>query len=214
MRYRTVLFDLDGTLLDSQYGILSCLKSTLFYFGIERELSELYQYLGPPIQDTFYDFFQDEEQISKAILEYRRRYRETGIYDAKIYPYVEELLIALNHAGVTCKVATSKPALMAEKALQHFALAQYFDEICGVPMEQNTKTKADVIRKALQGENLSDVVMVGDRKFDLIGAEQCGIDAIGVLYGYGTVEELNAYPHKILCADTRDLRTYLLQVEE
>lgn len=210
--FNTVLFDLDGTLLDSQHGILACMRETLLAFGIKREEKSLYPYLGPPIQDTFRVFFEEPGQVEEATRIYRARYREKGIYDAQIYQGVPELLQTLCAAGISCRVATSKPQVIAADILEHFKLAVYFDHICGVPLHGDGMTKADVIKQALSDLNPSaKAVMVGDRMYDLIGAAACGIKAIGVGYGYGSHEELLAYNPLFICNNAQELCAYLLQ---
>ncbi|MDO5602424.1 MAG: HAD hydrolase-like protein [Oscillospiraceae bacterium] len=209
--FDTVLFDLDGTLLDSQGGILSCIQEALRHFGIEREKETLYRYLGPPIQDTFREFFSDEKKVEEATGLYRALYREKGIYDARVYPGIPELLKALGEAEIYCRVATSKPEVIAVDVLTHFKLAGFFDSICGVPLGRDGVTKADVIKTALQkGGRQETAVMVGDRMYDLNGAAACGIPAIGAAYGYGPLEELSACGPLYICQTPTELGVYLL----
>lgn len=191
MSYQTILFDLDGTLTDPAEGITKSVAHALRHFGIEvKNLTELYPFIGPPLKSSFQNYYNfDEETAFHAIRLYRERFSSIGWKENVPYDGIRDLLQALVQSGKHLLVATSKPELFAKQILEHFGLAEYFEVICGAPMDAKThSTKATVIQDALRRgavTNLTDVVMIGDREHDVIGAHENGIAAIGVLYGYG-----------------------------
>ena len=171
--YRYVLFDLDGTLTESGEGIINSAVYALKKFSIEPEMSTMTKFLGPPLKDSFRDFYGfDDEKCEQAVKYYREYYTTKGIFENRVYEGVEDCLKMLSEAGLHLAVATSKPQVFAVKILEHFHLAQYFDYIGGV-------------------NDRSQVIMAGDRHHDVLGAKALGIDCIGMLYGYGTREELS-----------------------
>lgn len=193
--YQTILFDLDGTLTDPGEGITNSVAYALEKFDIKNEdRTSLYKFIGPPLKDSFMEFYSfSEEDALKAIAYYRERFREKGMFENKVYAGIVELLSKLKHAGKKLIVATSKPEEFTLTILKHFDLLQYFDFVAGATMDGSRSEKTEIIQYALkhgQIENLDKTVMVGDRKFDIIGAKANGIDSIGVLFGYGSLEEL------------------------
>lgn len=195
--YDVILFDLDGTLLDTGEGITKCAQYALSKFGIEvNDLSELNYFVGPPLKDSFVEYANiPEEKAGEAIRIYRERYTTVGLYECDIYEGIQQVLLACRNAGKKLIVTTSKPEEMAVKILKHMGLAQYFDFIGGAKMDETRGTKAEVIRYALEAARLEQVdksrmILVGDRKFDVYGATECGISCLGVLYGYGDRQEL------------------------
>lgn len=193
--YETALFDLDGTLIDSGEGITNSVAYSLRKFGIEiKDKTELYRFIGPPLHESYEKFYGFSKEKAKTAVEYYREYyREKGIYENQVYEGVEELLKTLYDAGKTLIVATSKPKLFAEQILNYLDLAKYFIYIAGANMDGTMTKKAEVIQYGLTAANVSDfskAVMIGDREHDILGAKAIGIDAIGVLFGYGDYEEL------------------------
>ena len=193
--YQIILFDLDGTLTDPGLGITNSVMHALKKWGIEvKERESLYRFIGPPLQDSFMQYYGfSAEDAEKSVTYYREYFREKGLYENEVYPGVEKLLIDLKAAGKTLAVATSKPEEFAIRILKHFQLDGYFDVIAGATMDSSRSKKADVIAYCLDrlgANDLSQVVMVGDREHDIIGAKKVGIDSIGVLVGYGSREEL------------------------
>lgn len=193
--YQVVLFDLDGTLTDPGLGITNSVMYALKKWGIEvGERSELYKFIGPPLQESFERFYGFSEEKAKQSVEYYREYfREKGLFENEVYEGTEELLKTLHDSGYKILLATSKPEEFAIRILEHFQLAKYFNCIGGASMDGVRSKKADVISYVLKKagiEDLSKAVMVGDREHDIIGAKQVGIDSIGVLFGYGNYEEL------------------------
>lgn len=193
--YQTILFDLDGTLTDPGEGITNSVAYALEKFEIKNEdRSQLFKFIGPPLKDSFMEFYGfSEEDALKAIAYYRERFREKGMFENKVYDGIVELLSKLQKAGKKLIIATSKPEEFTLTILKHFDLLQYFDFIAGATMDGSRSEKEEIIHYALehcQIENLDETVMVGDRKFDILGAKTNGIDSIGVLFGYGSLEEL------------------------
>lgn len=193
--YKHVLFDLDGTLTDPALGITSAVAYALRHWGIETEdLSTLNCFIGPPLYDSFelYYGFSREDAV-RAVDFYREYYSKTGLFQNKVYEGIPELLQALKASGRSVILATSKPEFFARQILEHFKLDSYFDFIGGATMDSSRVKKGDVIAYALQSAGIDDpsaAVMVGDRKHDIIGAQENGMDSIGVLFGYGNREEM------------------------
>ena len=193
--YKYILFDLDGTLTDPGIGITNSVMYALEKFGIEvKERASLYKFIGPPLLDSFQNFYGFTKEESELALKYYREYfRPKGLYENHVYDGVEDLLRELKASGKKMIVATSKPEEFAVEILKHFNLYQYFDFVGGASMDEKRVKKSDVIAYALEKGDVTDldaVVMIGDREHDVYGAKQIGVDSIGVLYGYGDYEEL------------------------
>ena len=208
--YDTILFDLDGTLTDPGLGITNSVMHALKKWGIEvTDRISLYRFIGPPLQDSFmqyYDFSQEDAETS--VTYYREYFREKGLYENEVYPGAEKLLAELKKAGKKIALATSKPEEFAIRILRHFQLDGYFDVIAGATMDSSRSKKADVIAYCLEKlgvTDLSGVVMVGDREHDIIGAKKVGVDSIGVLVGYGSREELEQAGAKLVAETLEDV---------
>lgn len=189
---KTILFDLDGTLTDSGEGIINCAILALEHFGLpvpSRE--EMRVFVGPPLHETFVRFGVPKDKAEEAVAVYRSRYIPIGKYENTPYPGIRELLEALKAEGHKLYVATSKPEQMSVDILQHFDLAKYFDQICGATMDTSRTNKEAVIAYLLEQNGRADnMVMVGDTKFDVIGAKAHGIPTVGVSWGYGEVSDM------------------------
>lgn len=188
-----VLFDLDGTLTESGIGITRSVAYALRKHGIEEtDQKKLDRFVGPPLIGAFMQFYGfSHEQAVQAVEDYREYYAVTGIFENRVYDGVESLLQQLRAAGKRCILATSKPEYYARQILEHFGLSVWFDGIFGATMDEKRTGKAEVIAHALQKNGLSGrAVMVGDREHDILGAKANGLSSIGVLYGYGSREEL------------------------
>ncbi len=189
---KAILFDLDGTLTDSGEGIINSVIPALEHYGIAippRE--ELRVFVGPPLHDTFLRFGVPADQLENATKIYRSRYIPIGKFENAPYPGIPELLEMLKSQGHKLFVATSKPEPMAVEILEHFDLAQYFDRICGASMDTSRSSKEAVIAYLLeQNGSAENMVMVGDTKYDVIGAKAHGIPTIGVSWGYGEIDEM------------------------
>lgn len=189
---KTVLFDLDGTLTDSGEGIINCATLALRHFGLPiPPYEDMRTFVGPPLHDSFVRFGVPADQTDEAIQVYRSRYIPTGMFENTPYPGIRELLEKLQAEGYTLYVATSKPEEMSVTILNRFDLAKYFHRICGASIDSSRSTKDAVIAYLLESSGAkADMVMVGDTKYDILGAKTHGIPAIGVGWGYGKVEEM------------------------
>jgi phosphoglycolate phosphatase len=194
--YTAVLFDLDGTIVDSAPGITATLAATFERLGLPvPPPAELLAYVGPPILDSFRDLAGFDERMSeRALAIYRPLYVETGAFDATVYPGVEDVLRAVHLSGMKLSLATSKPERPAALILEHYGLAGYFDELTGASEDEVRSKKADVVAEALRrlaadGADLSRPVMIGDRIHDVEGAAAHGVPTIFVTWGYGSPAE-------------------------
>lgn len=213
--YGTILFDLDGTLTDPGVGITNSVAYALEKMNVPvPPRAELYKFIGPPLHDAFMRFFGfSSEEATRAIEYYREYYRDRGIFENHVYDGIPETLAALRAAGRTLIVATSKPEQFAVRILEHFELAEMFDHIVGATMDGARSKKADVIAEALLrcgSPDVSDCVMVGDREHDVIGAATHGMSCIGVLFGYGSEDELRGAGAVELAEDAQILTALLL----
>ena len=195
MMYQYVFFDLDGTLTDPGIGITNSVAYALKKWNIEvAERSELYRFIGPPLEESFRKYYGfSQEDALKAVDYYREYFSVTGIFENKIFEGTEKLLADVKASGRKVVLATSKPQEFAEIILKHFHIDQYFDYVAGATMDGTRSKKSDVILYALDLcgiEDRSQVVMVGDREHDIHGAGHAGLDSIGVLCGYGDRQEL------------------------
>lgn len=189
---KTILFDLDGTLTDSGEGIINCAILALERFGCQiPSREEMRVFVGPPLHESFIKHGIPADKADEAVEIFRSRYIPIGKYENKPYPGIQELLERLKSEGHTLYVATSKPEQMSMDILNHFDLAKYFDQICGASMDTSRSSKEAVIAYLLnQHGNADNMVMVGDTKFDVIGAKEHGIPTIGVSWGYGEVQDM------------------------
>ena len=210
MKYKVLLFDLDGTLTDPQEGICGCINYALSFYGIQRPVSELTKYIGPPLLNSFAELI-GWENAEDAVVKYRERFSTVGLYENQIYPNVAETLASLVEKGYILCTASSKPQIYVEKILVHFDIAKYFTIIGGASIDGKISEKGDVIAHVLGQLNADkkDIVMVGDTKFDLIGAEEMGLDAIGVTYGFATREELCKFPHIAIIDDITEITKHI-----
>lgn len=196
--YSTVLFDLDGTIIDSSPGVIRSVQYSLLHFGYTEETlpkkEDLLFFIGPPLDDSFARVLgNDPETVQAAIEKYRSMYSTEGLLDCCLYTGVAELIRRLAEAGKKLILATSKPEVFAKKIMEHFGLTEYFTCIGGATLDKSRQNKEDVIAYALKkvgNPPTDECVMVGDRHFDINGAKTFSMDSIGVLYGFGTREEL------------------------
>lgn len=195
-KYNIVLFDLDGTLTDPAEGIANSVAYALDKYGIEVEdKTELYKFIGPPLYESFSNFYGfSEEKSREAITFYREYYKEKGINECRLYDGIKDLLESLKKSGYILALATSKPDIFAHRVLENYNIHSYFDFIGAATADEKTRsTKEQVIDYVLSSLNVTDtskLVMIGDRYFDINGAKHFGIDSIGVTFGYGSYEEL------------------------
>ena len=213
-KYSYVLFDLDGTVTDPEEGITKSVQYALQHFSIEvQERRELYKFIGPPLKDSFMEFYGfTEQQAGEALLKYRERFEVTGWRENVVYDGMEKLLRHLRRRGKRIMLATSKPEVFAEQILVYFGLRDYVDFVGGASLDGRRNYKADVIRYVLDANGISSrekVVMVGDRKFDILGAKEFGLETVGVLYGYGDREELTTAGADHLVGSVAELEALL-----
>lgn len=212
--YLYILFDLDGTLTDSGPGIMNGIAYAIKKTSNQRlTQKQLRKFVGPPLEDSFRQIMgYSPGDTDKAIRFYREYYNEMGgIFENLVYPGIDTLLSDLKANGQKLIVATSKSANAANRVLEHYQLKQYFDFIAA-PDGNDRSGKSDIIRYVIEQckiSNLSQAVMIGDRENDMIGASDVGIDSIGVLYGYGSREELTAAGATYLVESVPDLRLLL-----
>lgn len=217
--YKHILFDLDGTLTDPAIGITNSVAYALEKFGIiVDDKSTLYKFIGPPLVDSFKEFYGFDEQKALLAVEYYRKYFSVaGIFENSVYDGIEDLLSKLRNNGLSVILATSKPEIFAQRILEHFKLDKYFDIIAGSTLDTSRNTKSAVIKYALEQSNITDctsAIMVGDRKHDIIGAKENGLSSIGVLYGYGDYNELNSVGADYIIKDVISLEKFLLDLLE
>jgi len=195
--YSHLFFDLDGTLTDPKIGITKSVRCALRHFGIRVDsLDELERFIGPPLRDSFREFYGfDAKQTEEAVAKYREYFLEQGIYENTLYPGMDDLLKNLYEQGKTLAIATSKPTMMAEKVLDYFHLRDYFTFISGAEMDGRRSAKRELLLYAfaytgISNPNRRDCLMIGDRKHDILGARAVGIGSVGAAYGYGGRMEL------------------------
>ncbi|MEY8336833.1 HAD family hydrolase [Lachnospiraceae bacterium 62-35] len=215
MKKKYILFDLDGTLTDPEEGITKAVAYALCSFGIEvTDRRELIPFIGPPLRDSYMEYYGfSQEKAREGVIKYREYFNERGWKENKVYEGIPEMLWILKEKGFRLMVATSKPEVFAVRILEYFGLAQYFEFIGGADLEEIRVRKGDVIRYVMEKMGISplEAIMVGDRKHDAIGAEEAGIDCIGVLFGYGSREELEGVQTCYLAESVADLQDYLLK---
>lgn len=195
MKYQNIFFDLDGTLLDPGEGITNSVMHALKYYDISvADRSELYSFIGPPLWESFEKYFGfSREKADEAVAHYREYYREKGIFENKVYDGLFQMLDELKKRGHRLYVATSKPQIFARRIIAHYGLEGYFDFVGGSELDGTRVKKGDVVAYVAQqaeGFTAENTVMVGDREHDVFGAKENNIACIGVLYGYGSYEEL------------------------
>lgn len=191
--YKYILFDFDGTVFDTVEGITKSAQYALSKFGIEAELDFLRQFAGPPLVDKFIEVYgMSREEAEQATVYFKERYQPIGINECRIFPGMKEMLQRLKDAGFVLGIATSKPQHLAEQLLQGEDMTGLFQGICGSGGLGNNDTKESVLRRAMEtlGAGTENAVLVGDTKYDVQGAKLCGIDCIGVRFGYAAPGEL------------------------
>ncbi len=213
--YDVILFDLDGTLTNPGQGITNSVEYALNKYGISVEnKKDLYKFIGPPLIESFKEFYGfSPEQATEAVKYYREYYTQKGINENELYNGIRELLEVLKKSGKKLAVATSKPEEFAHRVLESFEIDKYFDFIGGASMDEVTRsTKNQVLEYTLENispTSLDKVIMIGDRCFDINGAKAFGIDSIGVLFGYGSKKELTTAGATYLAKTTKDIERIL-----
>ena len=211
-----VLFDLDGTLTDAAPGIVNGMRIVFDHFNVEQpDDATMRTHLGPPLAVTWREHYNfSDEQITEALAVYREYYHDVGMFENEVFDGIPELLQALNDDGITLATATSKPDFSATRIIEHFGLRDYFAFIGAANLEGTRDSKALVVGHTLEqlqaSANTHRIMMVGDRHHDVHGAREHGIDTIGVLWGYGDVEELTTAGAVTIVDSPDELRGQLL----
>jgi len=195
MKFKNILFDLDGTITDSKPGIINSIRKAFSYFDINYNNMDLNQFIGPPLMNSLVEIIgMDIKRAETVVRKYREYYSQTGIFENSLYDGIQEMLVHLKNKGHTLIIATSKPLPYANTVLEHFGISQYFSYVAASDLSSSFDTKQRVIEDALKQCNITDLLstaMIGDRKYDITAAKNVGITAIGVLYGYGDYNELS-----------------------
>lgn len=214
MKKKIVLFDLDGTLLNTEEGISKCVRHALEKFEIdEKEQEKIRRFIGPPLADSFQrEYGFSEEDAWKAVGFYRERYDDVGVWECELYPHIEETLKILKEKGYRLGVASSKPQKFCGILLEHFGIANYFEVIGGAVSDGKAGSKAAVLADVLERFKVDDkeeVVLIGDTRYDAEGAKEVGIDCIGITYGFepeiDTMRAAGAY----ICDTLEEVVKYL-----
>ncbi|MBR5809238.1 MAG: HAD hydrolase-like protein [Clostridia bacterium] len=210
-----ILFDLDGTLTDPKEGITNCVKYALEHFGIEEnDEATLLSFIGPPLYDSFRGLYGfSHEDANLAVEKYRERFSVTGLFENRVLDGAEEILKALKEAGKTLALATSKPLVFAERIVDHYGLSKYLDFIVGADLKGGINYKDEVINEVLRiakPDDLSKVVIIGDRKHDVLGAKKCNISSIGVKCGYAEENELEDAGADFIFKNLAEVQDFLL----
>ncbi|MGX1194570.1 HAD family hydrolase [Metabacillus sp. SLBN-84] len=216
MKPTLLLFDLDGTLSDPGEGITKSVQYSLLKMGIdETNLKKLEGFVGPPLQVSFAEHYSfSEQEVERAVFYYRERFIEKGMFENKVYDGIHELLSGLEQVGYKLAVATSKPSVFAEEILRFFQIDQFFDLVAGSSLDGTGASKTEIIHSVMNhfpGVQKEEMVMIGDRKHDIIGAVNTGIGSIGVTYGYGSREELEEACPSVLVSSVEGLNRLLLR---
>ena len=214
-QFRYLLFDLDGTLTDPKPGITGCVAYALDFFGIHVEnLDTLTCFIGPPLVDSFMEYYGfSKEQAQTACEKYRERFSSVGLYENHVYNGIIPLLKELKEAGYTLILATSKPHIYAKQILEYFHMESYFSFIAGSELDGTRNQKGSVIAYALKMCNITEhskVLMIGDRKHDILGAKENQIASLGVLYGYGDLAKHQAAKADYIVKNIQELRDFLI----
>jgi len=211
--YKYILFDFDGTVFDTVEGITKSVRYAINKQGIDRELEQLRCFAGPPLVDMFMEQFGFTKELAeKATDDFRERYQPIGLYECCVFSGIRELLKKVRNAGKKTGIATSKPQILAEKLLDQEDMRKYFDAIRGSRANGNNDAKWQVVQWVMDelGADKENTILVGDTKYDVLGAHQCGIKCIGVEYGYAAPGDLEKCGADFIVKDTAELLELLL----
>ena len=213
-KYAVVLFDFDGTIVDSSEGIYNGLRYA--FCAHQKPIPSdaiLKKFIGPPLIDSFREFMGYDDALSYAMIDsYRVYYNETGWKEVRVYAGIESLLATLHEQGIKLGTASTKPALFVERILEHVGLLSYFDHIGGTDFSETPQTKAQIIANGMQnlGGTVQNTLMVGDRKFDIDGAREVGLPVAAVLYGFGNRAEFLEHQATYIAETVDDLKQWIL----
>ena len=214
MRYKAVVFDFDGTICDTGEGIMKSVKYALDDYNIDSpDWNELSFFIGPPLLVSFQERFNVSADLAGELVEkFRERYAEKGVFECSLYSGITELLKSLKNHGVKIGIASSKPQVFIEKILDKFQIKHYFDCIAGVTFNADCESKASIISRCVKelGEDKKDVIVAGDRKFDIDGASALLIDSCAVLWGYGSKFEFIEHGATFIAEKVQDVEAVAL----
>lgn len=211
--FKYILFDFDGTVFDTVEGITKSVRYAINLRGMDAELDSLRCFAGPPLVDMFMEHFGfTQEEAEQATADFRVRYEPTGLHECCVFPGVAELLTALRAHGLVTAVATSKPEKLARELLEENGMLGLFDVICGSRADGNNSEKWQIVSRVMEslGAAPEETVLVGDTKYDVLGAHRCGIKCIGVEYGYAAPGELAAAGADYILPDIPALESFLI----
>lgn len=219
MKKTNVLFDLDGTLVNTGEGVTNCVKYALEKFGInETDRQKLERFIGPPLADSFQrEYGFAKEDAMQAVAFYRERYTDIGIWECELYDGVRETLKELFEKGYRLSVASSKPERFCLMLMKHFEVERYFEVIGGAAADGKAAIKATVLEDVLERlkiENREEAVLIGDTKYDALGAKEVGIDCIGITYGFETDMDTMREAGAVCICDTLEEVVKYLEKQE
>lgn len=208
-KFKNIFFDFDGTIADSSEGVIKSFDYVLRSYGITVDKAVYQKMIGPPLRESFSKIlgFPDSE-VANAIKKYREYYKPHGLFECKIYDGFVDLLKSLRKKSYKIFVATSKPEHFAKQILEHFKIDNLFDFIGGSSMDEKTRIeKVDVVRYVISENklNLQECILVGDRKYDVLGAHEAGIKCMGILWGFGSKQEFEESGADFICADMKEV---------
>lgn len=213
---RAVLFDLDGTIINSEEGITKCVQYALKAYGVdEPDLKKLLCFIGPPLDPVFRERYgMTEEQAWEAVQKYRERFDVKGIFECCLYDGVAEVIRSLKKKGYVLALASSKPELACKRILEHFELLPYFDEVVGATLDGSISTKEEVLEElGHRMEHMQitkeEMCLIGDTKYDAAGAKAFGIRCIGVDYGFGKREDILAAGAEVVFSRIEEVERYI-----
>ncbi len=213
-RFKTVLFDFDGTIADTASGIKYCALEALRAYGFdETDDGRLRAFIGPPLVDSFLNYTDDIETARNMVDKYREHYRAGGMFRCELYGGVTDMLAELDAAGIAMAIASSKPGEFVDKILMHLGIRNYFRFISAPAIGHINPTKCELINSALDalGADRATTAMVGDRMFDTEGAKQAGVFGVGVLYGFGDEAELAQHGADAICKTPKQISELILK---
>lgn len=212
--YNVIIFDLDGTLSNSGEGITKSAQYALSKFGIKEETDDLMHFVGPPLKEEFKNFYNfSDEDATKAVEYYRERYKPIGIYETSLYKGADNMLKRLKDAGKYLAIATSKPQTMAEEVLKYLGIYDFFNKVMGADLigpRQSKQSVLEALFEEIENKDRSEYIMIGDTKFDIIGANIMKIDSLGVSYGYGDKNEMINLGALKVVDSTKEIADFLL----
>lgn len=212
----SILFDLDGTIINSKEGIFRCLLHCMKECGYQEPDEELmYQCIGPPLIDSFRNRLGvKEEDIEKTLFSYRERYDRLGQYECELYDGMKELVIELKNAGYHIYLTSSKVENACVEILKHFQIFEYFDDVVGSTVDGSIEQKGDVIQLCFRrNPNIKkeETILIGDTTYDVLGAREAGVPCIAVSYGFSTVEKLKEVQPACILSSVQEVRDYFVK---